>query len=296
MIGIEAVLGDGSVVSHLGGLVRDNTGYHLPSLLCGSEGTLGVVTAARLRLVPPARERVVALVAFDDIEAAVLAAAELRHHVRSLEAAELFLAGGLDLVCRVDRLPHPFPAPHAAFVLAEAAADRRPLDALTAAVDSLEGVTDVVVAAEEGRRKELWRLREGHTAAINALETPHKLDVALPPSRLAEFLGRVPGAVGAVAPGARTWLFGHAADGGVHVNVTGLPPGEHLVDDTVLRLAAELGGTMSAEHGIGTAKRAYLHLNRSPAELATFRAVKQTFDPDGILNPNVLLPESMTTA
>lgn len=296
VIGIEAVLGDGSVVSHLGGLVRDNTGYHLPSVLCGSEGTLGVVTAARLRLVPPARERVVALVAFDDIEAAVLAAAELRHHVRTLEAAELFLAGGLDLVCRVDRLPHPFPSPHAAFVLAEAAADRSPLDDLTAAVDSLKGVADVVVATEEGRQNELWRLREGHTAAINALETPHKLDVALPPSRLAEFLRRVPGAVAAVTPGARTWLFGHAADGGVHVNVTGLPSGEQLVDDTVLRLAAELGGTISAEHGIGTAKRAYLHLNRSPAELATFRAVKQAFDPDNILNPHVLLPESMATA
>jgi FAD/FMN-containing dehydrogenase len=165
------------------------------------------------------------------------------------EAAELFLAGGLDLVCRVDRLSHPFPAPHAAFVLAEAAADRSPLDDLTAAVDLLEGVADVVVAAEEGRRNELWCLREGHSAAINALETPHKLDVALPPSRLAEFLRRVPGAVAAVAPGARTWLFGHAADGGVHVNVTGLPPGEQVVDDTVLRLAVELGGTISADTG-----------------------------------------------
>ncbi len=295
VLGIEAVLGNGSVVSHLGGLVRDNSGYHLPSLFCGSEGTLGVVTAARLRLVPPARERVVALVAFDNIQAAAVAAAELRHHVRSLEAAELFLATGLDLVCRVDDLAHPFASPHAAFLLAEAAADRSPVDDLTAAVDSLEGVADVVVADEERRREELWHFREGLPTAINTVGTPHKLDIAVPPPRLGEFLQRVAGAVAAVAPAASTWLFGHAGDGSVHVNVTGLPPGEHLVDDAVLRLAAELGGTISAEHGIGTAKRAYLGLNRSPAEVATFRALKRAFDPDGILNPNVLVPEPTTT-
>ena len=101
----------------------------------------------------------------------------------------------------------------------------------------------------------------------------------------------MPEAVSAVAPGAETWLFGHAADGNVHVNVTGLAPDDPRVDDTVLRLAAQLGGTISAEHGIGTAKRAYLSLNRSEAEIAAFRAVKRALDPDGILNPNVLLPD-----
>ncbi len=95
----------------------------------------------------------------------------------------------------------------------------------------------------------------------------------------------------AVAPAASTWLFGHAADGSVHVNVTGLPPDDQLVDDAVLRLATELGGTISAEHGIGAAKRAYLGLSRSPAEVAAFQAVKRAFDPDRVLNPNVLLPE-----
>ncbi len=291
VVGMEAVLGDGSVVSHLSGLVRDNSGYHLPSLFCGSEGTLGVVTAARLRLVPPVRERVAALVAFDTIDAAVVAAAELRFHVRSLEAAELFLASGLDLVCRVDRLTHPFPSPHPAFLLAEAGADRDPLQDLAAAVDSLQGVADVVVATDKPRRDELWHLREGHPTAISSLGTPHKLDVALPTPRLAEFLRRVPPAVAAVAPAASTWLFGHAADGSVHVNVTGLPPDDQLVDDAVLRLATELGGTISAEHGIGAAKRAYLGLSRSPAEVAAFQAVKRAFDPDRVLNPNVLLPE-----
>ncbi|MBW3574008.1 MAG: FAD-binding oxidoreductase [Actinobacteria bacterium] len=290
VVGIEAVLGDGSVVSHLSGLVRDNSGYHLPSLFCGSEGTLGVVTAARLRLVPPVRERVVALVAFDTIDAAVVAAFELRHHVRTLEAVELFLAAGLDLVCRVDHLPHPFPSPHPALLLVEAGADRSPLDDLVAAVNSLEGVADATVAVDEPRRDELWHFRESHPGAISSLGSPHKLDVALPKAHLAEFLRRVPDAVAEVAPAASSWLFGHAADGSVHVNVTGLPPDDNVVDDTVLRLATELGGTISAEHGIGSAKRAYLRLNRSPTEVAAFRAVKRALDPDGILNPNVLLP------
>jgi FAD/FMN-containing dehydrogenase len=291
VVGVEAVLGDGSVVSHLGGLVRDNSGYHLPSVLCGSEGTLGVVTAARLRMVPPAPERAVALVAFDTIEAAVRAAADLRHDVPTLEAAELFLAGGLDLVCDVASVPPPFRARHIAFLLAEAAGQRSPVGDLTAAVDSLEGVADVALAVDPAGRAELWLYREGHTEAINTLGPPHKLDVALPADRLAEFLRRSPEVVAAVAPGASTWLFGHAADGNVHVNVTGLPPEDQRVDDSVLRLAADFGGTISAEHGIGTAKRAYLGLNRSAAEVAAFRALKRALDPDGILNPNVLLPE-----
>ena len=295
VVGVEAVLGDGSVVSHLGGLVRDNSGYHLPSLFCGSEGTLGVVTAARLRLVPPAPQRVVALLAFGTVDAAVVAAADLRHHVRSLEAAELFLAGGLELVRGVHRLPAPFPVRYEAFLLAEAADTRSPLDELTAAIESLHDVAAVELAVEAPRRSELWRYREGHTEAINTLGPPHKLDVALPASRLAEFLQRVPAVVGKLRPGAATWLFGHVSDGNVHVNVTGVAPEDDTVDDAVLRLAAELGGTISAEHGIGTAKRAYLGLNRSPAEVAAFLAVKRAFDPDGILNPNVLLPSAAGT-
>ncbi len=297
VVGVEAVLGDGSVVSHLGGLVRDNSGYHLPSLFCGSEGTLGIVTRARLRLVPPARVRVAALLAFDDLDGAVTAAADLRHHVRSLEAAELFVASGLELVCRTEHLPAPFPTAHPAYLLAEAADARSPFDDLSGALSSLSAlaeVADVAVAVDEARRAELWRYREGHTAAINTLGPPHKLDVALPGPRLAEFLREVPAAVAAMRPTADTWLFGHAADGNVHVNVTGIPPDDDAVDEVVLRLAADMGGTVSAEHGIGTAKRAYLGLNRSPAEIAAFRALKRAFDPDGILNPNVLLPSALS--
>lgn len=290
LVGAEAVLGDGSLVSRLGGLVRDNTGYHLPSLLCGSEGTLGVVTAARLRLVARADERVVALLAFDDPTEAIDAAGALRREVASLEAAELFFASGLELVCSTIGLPAPFPSAHPAYLLVEVAARTSPLAALATAVDSLAGVTGAAVAEDPGRRTELWRYREAHTAAINTLGAPHKLDVTLPFDRLAGFLAAVPAVVAAAAPAASTWLFGHACDGNVHVNVTGVAPDDFSVDDAVLSLVVDLGGSISAEHGIGTAKRAWLSRTRSSAEIAAFRAVKSALDPAGILNPNVLLP------
>ncbi|HET7489398.1 MAG TPA: FAD-binding oxidoreductase [Acidimicrobiales bacterium] len=290
LVGVEAVLGDGSVVSHLAGLVKDNTGYHLPSLLCGSEGTLGVVTAARLRLVPRADERVTALVAFTGLDEAVAGAGALRRQVRSLEAAELVLAAGVDLVCSASGLGPPFAERHPVYVLVEAAASASPLDELAEAVGSLDGVADAAVADDSIRRAELWRYREGHTEAINTLGPPHKLDVTLPLDRLAGFLDAVPATVAALAPAARTWLFGHVADGNVHVNITGVAPDDGAVDDAVLTLVVEEGGSISSEHGIGTAKKAWLARTRSPAELAAFRAVKAALDPAGILNPNALLP------
>lgn len=290
LLGVEAVLGDGSVVSHLGGLVKDNTGYHLPSLLCGSEGTLAVVTAARLRLVPRTDERATALLAFDGLDAAVSAAAALRRSAPSLDAAELFLEDGLDLVCAVTGHARPFPSAHRAYLLVEAAGVTSPLDELGAAVESVDGLADAAVAVDSVRAGGLWRYREAHTEAIATLGTPHKLDVTVPAGALAGFLEEVPSVVASVEPEARTWLFGHVCDGNVHVNVTGLAPDDPAVDDAVLRHVARLGGSISAEHGIGTAKRAWVPLGRSAAEIAAFRAVKGALDPDGILNPNVLLP------
>ena len=290
LVGVEAVLADGRVVTHLGGLVRDNTGYHLPSLLCGSEGTLAVVTKARLRLVPRYSERVVALLAFDSVDAALVAAGSMRSRLSSVDAAELFLQTGLDLVAEVTGLPAPFPARHVAYLLVEAADRLDPTDALAEALADVGAVADVAVASAASARQRLWAYRERHTEAINAIGTPHKLDVALPASAIAAFVAEAPHRIAALAPQARTWIFGHAADGNLHVNVTGLAPDDDQVDETVLRLAASYGGSISAEHGIGTAKRAWLGLNRSDTEIAAFRAIKAALDPRGTLNPNVLLP------
>ncbi|MCU1455283.1 MAG: linked oxidase domain protein [Acidimicrobiales bacterium] len=290
LIGVEAVLGTGEVISHLGGLEKDNTGYDLAGLVCGSEGTLAVVTAARLRLVPPVGERVVALLAFDTVDAALDAVARLRLQLEGIEAVELFLLDGFTLVAEVMGLASPFEGQPAAFLLVEAAGPEDPTPRLAAAVDALGGVVGVAVATDAHRQAELWRFREGHTEAINSLGPPHKLDVTLPASELAAFVRDAPAIVAAVAPGARTWLFGHAADGNIHVNVTGVEPGDEAVDDAVLRAVAARGGSISAEHGIGVAKRQWLHLNRSPAEIAAMRAIKSALDPDAILNPGVLLP------
>jgi FAD/FMN-containing dehydrogenase len=162
--------------------------------------------------------------------------------------------------------------------------------AMAAVLDSVAALEDVAVATDPVRRAQLWRYREGHTEAINTLGAPHKLDVTLPAPMLAAFIDHVPDVVRAADPRATTWLFGHVGDGNVHVNVTGLEPDDSTVDDRVMNYVAELGGSISSEHGIGTAKRPWLSLNRSEAELAAFRRLKTALDPAGILNPNVLLP------
>jgi FAD/FMN-containing dehydrogenase len=290
LIGIEAVLGSGAVVSHLGGLVKDNTGYHLPGLMCGSEGTLAVVTAARLRLVPALGCRTVAMLAFPSVTDALDASVVLRRSLPTLEACELILRPGLELVCSVTGMSGPFPTPHPAYLLVEAADHLDPTQALGEAVDAVGHLDDVVVATDPAPRSELWRYREAHTEAINTLGPPHKLDVTLPLGSLAEFVDRVPGSVTRIVPGARTWLFGHAGDGNVHVNVSGLSADDDRVDEAVLQMVGALGGSISAEHGIGTAKKQWLHLSRSASEIAAFRALKRALDPDGVLNPNVLLP------
>jgi FAD/FMN-containing dehydrogenase len=290
LVGFEAVLGRGETVSHMGGLMKDNTGYDLGALLCGSEGTLGVVTAARVRLVPQSPERVTSIVAFSSTAAAVDAASLLRRFLPELQSLELFFQPGLDLVCRSTGAPGPFLGEHRAYLLAEAAAQSDPMPALAAVLDSVAGVEDVAVATDSARRAQLWRYREGHTEAINTLGAPHKLDVTLPAPRLAAFLDHVGDVVRGADPNATTWLFGHVGDGNVHVNVTGVEPDDLSVDDRVMHYVAELGGSISSEHGIGTAKRTWLHLNRTDAELAAFRRLKTALDPAGILNPNVLLP------
>ncbi len=293
LLGLEAVLGDGSVVSHLGAVRRDNTGYHWPALLCGSEGTLGVITRARLRLVPVPGRRLVALLAFESVEAAAAAAFAARQSAE-LEAAELMVEAGVRLVCDVTGSPPAFSKPHAAYLLLELASESDPGPALEELVAGCAfadiAVADVAVATDAADRRRLWSYREGHTAAINTLGPPHKLDVTVPAASYAQFVASIADAVRRLRSGAHVWLFGHAADGNVHVNITGLAPDDDAADDLVMRRVAELGGSISTEHGIGYAKRRWLALMRSPAELALFGRLKQACDPVGILNPGVLLP------
>lgn len=278
VVGVEAVLADGSVVSRLGGLPKDNTGFELP--FSGSEGALGVITAARLRLVPLLERRATALLGLPGVPAALAALAALRS-LDSLEMAEFFLPEGLRLVCSHTGLPAPTRREHAVYLLVECAAPRDPAPELHALLEALDA-DEVVVAADAADRHRLWRYREAHTEAINSRGVPVKLDVALPLGELPAFLDDLP----ALAGDAELYLFGHLAEGNLHVNLIG---GQDPTGP-VLRRVARAGGSISAEHGVGRAKTPWLHLSRSPAELAALRAVKHALDPAGLLNPGVLVP------
>ncbi len=286
--GLELAMADGGIVERLAATNKDTAGYDLPALMTGSEGTLAIVTRARLRLVPPMRERVVALIGLADTAAAVSLVGRLQGRLPSLLAAELFFQAGLDLVLRHVTSRRPFPADAGAYLLVECAGRTSPLDELAAVLSEDSAIVDVAVARDAGERLALWHLREAHPEAIGREGIPHKLDVAVPVGRLAEFVAAVEPAVAAVAPGARTLVYGHIADGNVHVNVLDAEPHGMDVADVVLRLALELGGTISAEHGIGVAKVAWLELARGGADMAAMAAIKHALDPRGILNPGVL--------
>ncbi len=144
------------------------------------------------------------------------------------------------------------------------------------------------VATDAAGRHRLWQLRERHTEVINAEGVPHKLDVSVPVARYAELVERAPAAVAAVDPGARTIVYGHVGDGNLHVNVLGPGPGDQRTDDAVLELVLELGGSVSAEHGIGVAKVGWLVRDRGEETVAAMRAIKAAWDPAGVLNPGVL--------
>ena len=291
LLGVEAVLADGRVIRRLQGLLKDNSGYDLTGLLCGSEGTLAVITAARVQLHPRPAHTVVALCAFDAVDEALDAVGVLRRDLDCANAIEFFLQRGLDLVCDRLGLAAPFPTKHEAFVLVEAAAASDPTDALSAVVDHLPAVVDVAVSTDPASARALWRYREAQTEAIALVGVAHKLDVSLPADCLGTFVREVPARVDAAVPGAAVWMFGHAADGNMHVNVTGVASDDERVSAAVFGLVVELGGSISAEHGIGTAKRRYLALVRSDSEISVSRAIKHALDPNGILNPHVLLPE-----
>lgn len=290
VVGIEAVLANGTVIGDLRGLLKDNTGYHFPSLLCGSEGTLAVITRVRVQLVAPDAEQAVALLAFDSADDALAAAAALRHALADVSAIELVLADGVDLVCRSFELAPPFDPPAAVLLLVEASGPAGVLERFAAAVASLTGVLDAKVADDAERSAALWRYRERHTEAIALLGVTHKLDVTLPLRRLAGFLSEVRALIERERPEASLWLFGHAGDGNVHVNITGVAADDEEIDGQVLELVARSGGSISAEHGIGRTKRAFLHLNRTDGEIATMRAIKHALDRNGTLSPGVLLP------
>ena len=290
VVGVEAVLGTGAVISRLGGLVKDNTGYDLAQLLCGSEGTLAVVTTARLRLVADEPHVVVALLGLPSVGAAVSLAADLRHDVAEVRALEVMEGQSMRTVASHLGADPPVAPDAAAFLLVEAAGRADPTPALAAAIGDHAASAPVAVGVERLEREHLWRWREAHPEAAAALGVVLKFDVTLPAAAIAEFCGQVPARLASGWPAATTLLYGHVGDGNIHVNIVGPDPDDDAVDAAVLDLVVDLGGSISAEHGIGVAKRAWLARDRSVEEVAAMRAIKLALDPDGIMNPGVLVP------
>jgi FAD/FMN-containing dehydrogenase len=283
VLGVEAVLGTGLVVSHLHGLVKDNTGYDLAGLLCGSEGTLGVVTGVRVRLVPRWPDRCVVWMACDSWTDALQLAVRARLALDGLDGLEAVDGRALELVQGELGLPPLFrPTPPVAMLVAWAGRGEPP-----EVLSDLAESTQHVVGLDAPSWRSLWAYRERVTEAVARLGVPRKFDITLPLGNVATFTDEVRRVDGAQA----SVLFGHLGDGNLHVNVPGagsVSDGDEL-DHRILSLVARHGGSISAEHGIGRHKAPWLHLNRSAEELASFAAIKAALDPAGVMNPGVLL-------
>ncbi len=292
LLGVQAVLPDSSVIDRLSGLPAESAGYDLAQLLAGSEGTLAVITAARLRLWPAEPVAAVVLAGAAGIAEAAALYARIRAAAPAIRAAEYFEAAALDLVTERAGMAPPLRRGYPGYLLAEIAGPPS-----AAGLDGAGLPPDTAMAQDSRGRAALWAYRERITEAIAASGIPHKMDVAVPVAGLAAFRAELDRVVRKAA-GGRDWpviAFGHIAVGNLHVNVLGPEPGDYAADEAVSRLAAAHGGSVSAEHGIGRAKARWLGLTRPAAEIAAMRAIKAALDPAGLLNPGVLFPLTATT-
>jgi FAD/FMN-containing dehydrogenase len=305
VLGVEAVLPTGEVFHGLRALRKDNTGYDLKQLLIGSEGTLGIITAASLRLLPRADVRAVVLAAVQSA-AQALQLFELLYGQcgARLQAFEFFTGECVDLVlAHAEGVQEPFPQRYPAYVLVELA-DTADEQALTALLENVMGQAldrdlclDAAVSASLAQLQALWRLREEISEAQRA-DGPHlKHDISLPIEDIPAFMTSCARRLQVVDAGMRPFIFGHFGDGNLHYNLSrpvGAPTdwaatqGEPLtaeIMDEVMRY----GGSISAEHGIGQLKREYFHRYKDPLELRLMRDIKHLLDPAGIMNPGKLL-------
>jgi FAD/FMN-containing dehydrogenase len=304
VLGLEVVLADGRLWEGLRGLRKDNTGYDLKQLFIGAEGTLGVITAAVLRLVPVPRERQTVWLGLASPRAAVELLALFRSRLGETVSSFELLAG--ECVALVQRyLPgarSPLARPAPWHVLAEVAWSlaeglRARLEHVLEEALALGLIQDGVIAASEAQRKALWALRENPTEAMAREGLVLRHDIAVPVSRVPELIERAGAELARALPGIRIMPFGHVGDGNVHYNL--LQPSDMAGEDfrarrdavqhLVLDVVEALGGSISAEHGIGRLKRDELIRRKSPVELDLMRQLKMALDPKGILNPGAVI-------
>jgi FAD/FMN-containing dehydrogenase len=287
VVGLEAVLADGTVLSSLLPMLKDNAGYDLKQLFIGTEGTLGVVTRAVLRLYPEPIERITALVALDSFDALTSLLMRLRHTAGSLSAFEAMWADYFECALSTLGYARPFHAQHPFYAVveveaAEPVADRERLESTLAAALDEGGVRDAVVAASLEDAARIWRIREGAGELIGRLAPAMAFDVSMPLALMPDYVRTV--GAGAARLGVRAFgAFGHLGDGNLHLIVAPGSASDGAAVDALVYGA--LRGSVSAEHGIGRHKRPWLAHTRSAAEIATMRGLKRHLDPRGILNP-----------
>jgi FAD/FMN-containing dehydrogenase len=304
VLGLEVVLPDGRVWDGLRGLRKDNTGYDLKHLFIGAEGTLGIVTAAVLKLYPKPAAIATALVAIADLETALVLLGRLRAACgERVTGFEIISRNCLDLVFK--NLPgcaDPLSRAHPWYVLVELF-DSADGGALTGLLEGVLGeavesghVLDAVLAASEAQRQALWALRENISEAQRIEGFSVKHDVSVPVSCVPALIAEGNRELEAAFPGIRIVAFGHLGDGNMHWNAFP-PPGEKAdflswsieVNHAAYAVVHRLGGSISAEHGIGVLKRDELPRYKSALELELMRAIKRTLDPRGIMNPGKVL-------
>ncbi len=307
VLGLEAVLPDGSMLRGLAPLRKDNRGYDLKQLLIGGEGTLGLVTAATLRLVPAVGDRAVAWIGLHDPETALTLLRRLEDRLgEAVESFELVPAEGLALVLRhIPGTRAPLSDAWKWNVLVEAVAplgEAPVAGRLEAALaEGIEAglIGDAAIAASEAQADAFWKLRESMSEAEARDGIAAKHDIAVPVAAMPGFMAEAAAAVVARFPGVRPIAFGHLGDGNVHFNVRAPSGGDDRawfaanageISAFVHSLVTEAGGSLSAEHGIGRFKRADFLRLTDPARLAAILAVKRALDPAGIMNPGALLP------
>ncbi len=304
VLGLEAVLPDGRIWQGLTGLRKDNTGYDLKNLMIGAEGTLGIVTAAVLKLFPRPQSVETAFAAVRDPQAAVELLAKLQEASGGqVTTFEILSRAGLDLVLRhFDSAADPLGAPHDWYVLAELSAGRNAnlRDAFeTALASAIEDglVPDAVVAESETQRASLWALRENMSEAQKLEGASIKHDVSVPVSRVPDLLAKGTAAVTGAMPGIRPVPFGHIGDGNIHFNLSQPPEMDpqafldqwQAMNDIIHGVVAELGGSISAEHGLGRLKREEITRYKQDVALDMMRAIKQALDPNNIMNPGKVI-------
>ena len=303
-LGIECVLADGRIVSNLSKLKKDNTGYDLKHLFMGSEGTLGVITAATLKLFERPRAVETAFIGLASPQQALDLLVRARGAAGgTITAFEVVPRIGIEFVLRhSNNVREPLNGPAAWYVLLEisgedSAALQGAMSTLLEAALESGMIEDAVVAASLDHRKDFWRLREALSDAQRPEGGSIKHDVSVPLADVPQFIGEATQAVEAFMPGARVVAFGHLGDGNVHFNVS-QPIGAdkaaflaqwHAVNDIVHAIVLAHGGSISAEHGIGQLKRAELAKVKDPVALEVMRALKAALDPNGILNPGKVL-------